>query len=135
MVMLTVAALSTWRHHELDQTSWRGASVGMFAQVDAPSNRLVRGVVETRDPQPGDADATETRLLRPPPAVASAGERALVTPTDHNLRRLAEGWRTTVTDGRLLRVEVWATRFRASNPPAVRLELLGSYELETATSP
>lgn len=132
VVMLLVAAIGTWRHHALDQTSWRGASVGMFARVDAPANRLVRGVVEVPRTEGG---GTGRVLRHPPRELSSTAERALVTPTDHNLRQLAAAWETTVDEGRLVRVEVWATRFRGSSPPAVRLELVGSHDLETTADP
>lgn len=126
LLMVAVAALSTWRYHQHDQTSWRGASVGMFAMIDAPANRLVRGVV-----QPDDADAdAEPELYTPPKAVDEERVRALVTPTEGNLRRLADAWSPEVEDGRLVRVEVWATRFRSGpGSPAIRLELIGSLDV------
>lgn len=130
-LMVAVAAWSTWRHHHDHQTSWRGASVGMFAMVDAPANRLVRGLV-----QPADAPAGEPDLFLPPAATGDARMRAMVAPTEENLRRLADAWTPHVDDGRLVRVEVWATRFRSegAGAPAVRLELIGSLDVEPGPS-
>lgn len=126
-LMVAVAALGTWRYHNDHQTAWRGATVGMFAMVDAPANRLVRGVVEQVDDRGDEPD-----LYMPPPEVADERMRALVTPTTDNLESLAEAWAPVVTDGRLVRVEVWATRFRSGpGTPSVRLELIGSHDVVT----
>jgi len=126
VLMVVVAGLGAWRYHNHQQTSWRGASIGMFATVDAPANRLVRGVV-----QPDEVGA-DTALFTPPRSLDGERARALVTPTSGNLRALADAWAPIVPDGRLVRVEVWATRFRSGpGDPAVRLEMIGSYEIQT----
>src|SRR5690606_36184572 len=88
-LMVAVAALGTWRHVEHHQTAWRGATVGMFAHVDAPANRLVRGRATT---------AGGTELTLDANRVAGEVERALVTPTAGNLEAVADAWEAELVD-------------------------------------
>lgn len=70
VLVLVMAAAGTWRYHQLDQTSWRGGTLGMFATVDTPSNRLVRGVT------------AEGAIELVPAGLREEATRTLVTPSD-----------------------------------------------------
>lgn len=96
----------------------------MFAMVDSPANRLLRGLaVADSDP---DGDLV---ILTPPDSVSSEATRALIQPTDENLVALARAWSEVLEGGRLVTLEVWATRFRAE-APSVGLEMLASHDLD-----
>ncbi|HSR69624.1 MAG TPA: hypothetical protein VLU25_16960 [Acidobacteriota bacterium] len=41
-LLILVALLQIYRAHALQQSPWRGGGFGMFASIDAPSNRFVR---------------------------------------------------------------------------------------------
>ena len=124
VLMVAVAALGMWRYHADHQTSWRGATAGMFARVDAPANRIAMGIV-----QPGD-DESERFPIPPPPEAREQWHRAIVTPTAANLQELADAWAPRVPDGRLVRVEVLATQFRSGpGGPSVRLERIASFDV------
>lgn len=125
LLLVAVAALGTWRHRHDDQTAWRGGTVGMFAVVDSPANRLVRGLAA-----PDESDGPLV-VLMPPASIDAVHERAKVRPTDANLGHLADEWEPLVGDGKLVRVEVWATRFD-SEGTTVRLELLSALDLASA---
>lgn len=116
-MVVAVAGLGTWRYHHLDQTSWRGGTLGMFATVDGSTNRLVRGIL--RDGQ----------IVLVPGSISDEGERARVTPTDANLRRLADAWLNVENGSELERIEVLRTEFDPEGP-SVRLGLVRSHLLD-----
>lgn len=117
LVVLLMAAIGTWRYHRLDQTSWRGGTLGMFATIDSPSNRLVRGVM---------ADGT---IVLVPTQLEQDASRALVTPTERNLERLANSWQRAEPSSDLVLVEVYRTVFDPSGP-TIRLDLIRAHPVD-----
>lgn len=76
-LLMVVAAIGTARTVTLHQSSWHGASFGMFATYDNVASRTVRITV--------DGVAVPV-----PPGLADDAERLEVVPTDAGARRLAE---------------------------------------------
>lgn len=72
-LLVTVAALGVYRHATLDQTSWQGASFGMFATYDSRPSRAV--IVRV-------ADGTDVRQVALPTELEDDAERLRVVPTD-----------------------------------------------------
>ena len=72
-LLVAIAALGVYRSATLDQSSWQGASFGMFATYDNRSSRAV--IVHV-------ADGTERRQLAIPTELEDDAERLRVVPTD-----------------------------------------------------
>lgn len=123
LAALLTAAVGTWHHHHDLQPAWQGGTLGMFSMVDSQSNRILRGVAV----DPGDP--TEAPIfLRPVDVDTQVRTLARIRPTHANLAALAEAWIPALDTVELVRVEVWAMRFDGHGP-AVRLELIGSYQV------
>lgn len=75
-----VAIVGIVRYHERQQSSWRGASFGMFATYEAHRSRFVRVTVRH--------DGVET-LVAVPRELERLRERAAVTPLDGAAESLA----------------------------------------------
>ena len=114
LLLIAFACVGTWRYHALDQTSWRGGSLGMFATIDGSSNRLVRGVLH------------DGEVVLVPASIGDEGERARVTPTPDNLRRLADAWSGAEHGSDLARIEVFRTEFDPDGP-SIELGLMRTH--------
>lgn len=79
-MLVAVAVLGVYRHVELNQSSWQGASFGMFATYDNISSRAV--AVSASD---GEDEAP----LALPDALADDVTRLKVVASDRNAARLA----------------------------------------------
>lgn len=123
ILMVLVAAYGTWNHVVEEQTAWRGATGGMFSRIDGPGNRLLVGVVDGQDPMmPG-------RKLSPPIEVQRQSSRSLVRPSASNLSSLAADWADHLDAVRLVRLEVWTTRFDRDRAQ-IRLELVRAFDVD-----
>lgn len=80
IVAAAVALVGVVRYHERDQSSWRGASFGMFATYEAHRSRFVRVTVHR--------DGIDT-LVALPDDLERLRERAAVTPRDGAAEALA----------------------------------------------
>lgn len=81
-LLVVVATFGVARSIGLDQSSWQGASFGMFATYDNRTSRHVRVTVDGA----GHDQPVRARL---PPELEDDAERLRVLPTDGAARRLA----------------------------------------------
>ena len=80
-LLAAIALFGVFRSITLDQSSWQGASFGMFATYDNRSSRTVRVTVQ---------DGTDRHLASLPAELHDDATRLLVVPTDGAARDLAE---------------------------------------------
>jgi hypothetical protein len=73
LLLVTIATLGVLRHVTLDQTSWQGASFGMFATYDSRPSRAV--IVTT-------THGTDRTRVAVPAELEGDAERLRVVPTD-----------------------------------------------------
>ena len=104
-LLVAIATLGVIRSVTLEQSSWQGASFGMFATYENTTSRAVRVRLDRADGPvfvnvPADLDDDAVRLE--------------VVPTDASARRLAAAvLRRPAADGaHRVVVEVWGLRFR-----------------------
>ena len=106
-LLVVVATVGVVRSVTLHQSSWHGASFGMFATYDNVSSRTVRVTLD------GAGGASPVRVQLPAALEDDAG-RLEVVPTDAGARRLAAEILERVPADRARRVlvEVWRVRVR-----------------------
>ncbi|MGH9084246.1 MAG: hypothetical protein ACRDYW_02230 [Acidimicrobiales bacterium] len=112
-LLVAVAALGVYRHVTLDQTSWQGASFGMFATYDSrPSRAVVIDVV---------ADG-ERRRIAVPRALEDDAVELTVVPTDRGARSLARGVLAELASQGVTAVQVEVRRLVVdTEPKALRI--------------
>lgn len=120
-LLAAVAALGIYRSATLDQSSWQGASFGMFATYD---NRSSRTVVVTVTRPDGPARATVPSSLR------DDATRLSVVPTDGGARALARSVLAVADDATAVQVEVWRLVLQSDDGLTVRTEPLASGSAE-----
>jgi hypothetical protein len=79
----------------------------MFAHIDAPANRFLRGDAIGEDGEP--------IVVLPPAELAGDVERSTVIPTQHNLSALAAAWLALEPDLDLRTIEVLRTAYDADD--------------------
>lgn len=99
-LLVAIAALGVYRSATLDQSSWQGASFGMFATYDNGSSRTVivtvtgpDGVARMGLPASLRDDATRLREVPTDDAAASLAARALKFAPDDATRADVAVWR------------------------------------------
>lgn len=99
-LLMLVATVGVARSVTLDQSSWQGASFGMFATYDNSTSRAIRTTVHGPD---------GARRVVLPDDLAAHAERVKVVPTDGAARGLAEEAlrRVDAGGGSRVVVEVW----------------------------
>lgn len=117
-LLVVVAAIGTARTVTLHQSSWHGASFGMFATYDNVASRTVRITV--------DGAAVPV-----PSGLADDAERLEVVPTDAGARRLAEavlpragGTRSVVVEVRRIHLRTAGGGLRLTTSALARGEAL-----------
>ena len=102
-LLAAIAVLGVARSVTMDQSSWQGASFGMFATYDNSTSRVVHATIHGRDGQ---------ARVQLPEDLADDAERLRVVPTDGAARRLAEDVlaRVPAAKGQRVVVEVWRLR-------------------------
>ena len=104
-LLVVLATFGVARSVGLDQSSWQGASFGMFATYDNRTSRLVRVTVDG----PGQDDPVRIQL---PAELEDDAERLRVLPTDAAARRLAAETLERVPAGKGDRVAVEVRRLQ-----------------------
>lgn len=114
VLMVVVALFGTWQHSMHDQSSWSGASFGMFATIDAEATRQVRAFIER--------DGNPTPLSIPEELERRAFE-VQVLPTEERLARLGREWveLTELEAGAEVVVEVWGIDFNSAEAALSRI--------------
>jgi hypothetical protein len=112
VLLVAIGALGVYRSVTLDQSSWQGASFGMFATYDNRASRTLEVTIER-------ADGTERIVL--PAHLQDNGTRLVVVPTDDGARRLAEAVLAATPDA--VRAEVVVRRVRIDGDEPLRLHL------------
>ena len=108
VLLVIIAGVGVFRSATLDQSSWQGASFGMFARYDNSTSRVVLVTV----------DRPEGRVrVRLPGSLKDDAERLLVVPTEGAARALAAAVRERIdgSGARSVVVEVWRLRLRAED--------------------
>lgn len=102
-LLVAIATLGVARSITLDQSSWQGASFGMFATYESSRSRVVQVRVH------GAGGEVAVPL---PEGLADDGERLEVVPTGGAARRLAAAvlQRLPPASGQRVVVEVWGLR-------------------------
>jgi hypothetical protein len=104
-LLVAVATLGVHRSITLDQSTWQGASFGMFATYDNSVSRIVRVTID---------DPSGAKRATLPPDLRDDDLRLRVVPTAPGARRLARSVLERVRDDGAERVtvEVWRLRLR-----------------------
>lgn len=121
LLLVVIAVVQIARVHAVDQSSWSGVGMGMFATIDGEDTRWVRG----RLLGPGQ----DEDVVFPPADLADEAFDARVVPTAERVRDLARRWAARLDGPATLVVEVWGPRFHRS-PTSVTAELLEAEEVE-----
>lgn len=102
-LLVAIAAVGVVRSITLDQSSWQGASFGMFATYESSRSRVVQVRVH---------GAGGEVVVQLPEDLADDGERLEVVPTDGAAQRLAAAvlHRLPPAGGQRVLVEVWGLR-------------------------
>lgn len=102
---MAIATLGVVRSATLQQSSWQGASFGMFATYDNRASRTV--VVQV-------AESGTQRRVRLPSDLEDDATRLTVVPTDDAARRLAEEVLDLVPGADEVEVDVWRLQVRTT---------------------
>jgi hypothetical protein len=117
VLLVTIATFSTHRAVSLDQSSWQGASFGMFATYENDVSRSVRVW----------ADGPNGRFrVRLPDGLQDDATRLRVTPTEGAARSLAAAVLAgaPTAAARAVEVEVWRIHVSTGADLRLRTELL-----------
>lgn len=118
LLLVAVALVGIYRSAGLQQSSWQGASFGMFATYDNDSSRSVIVTV---------TEAGRRRRVRLPEDLRDDATRLRVVPTDAAARALAAAvLDASVDDATGARVEVWRLVLEGDARLSVRVEPIAS---------
>ncbi len=113
-LLVVIAAVGVARSITLDQSSWQGASFGMFATYESSRSRVVHVRVH---------GAGGEVVVQLPGDLRDDGERLEVVPTDGAARRLATAvlHRLSRAGGQRVVVEVWGLRVTRDEDDRLRV--------------
>lgn len=97
-LLVAIATLGVVRHIAVEQSSWQGATFGMFATYD---NRTSRTIVITLTEPEGE------RRVAVPPELRDDARRLGVVPTEAGARALARRVLALADDATAVSIEVW----------------------------
>jgi len=116
-VLLVIALVGVRNHVMRDQSSWQGASFGMFATFE---NDISRSVAVTVD------DGEGPRRVRLPEHLEDDVRRLEVVPTDEGAAELAEEVAELLEPGSVVHVEVRRIDLTRGDPMELSLQVLAS---------